>query len=146
MNAIVPQAPNQAQVETVTTPESLRAISLRLLEQVKSLKHDLKLISEQKTSIMNASADVRKANADAEPYTKAVTSAKKKVKEQMDFKQLTSKEKETKKELKEISTTLTNHLVNYTHLTGVNVIEDDNGREMKIKHAVSVLSGQMRLL
>lgn len=145
MNAILPTSPNQAQIQEATTPESLRAMSLRLLAQAKGLKHDLALISEQKKSIIDGNESVRKATVAAEPYTKVLTSARKAVREQPEHKGLVAKEKEVKKELKEVSTSLTNHLVNFTRLTGVNVIEDENGKELKIKHAISVLSGQMRL-
>lgn len=137
--------PVSAEVREVQTPESLRNIALRVLAQIKENKEQRKLLKEQEESLMNADQAVREAERAAEPYTKAVTKLKKLVKDTPEYATIGLKGKELGRELKGMSETLTNHLVNYTRLTGSNILEDEEGRQLKIKHAISVLSGQMRL-
>ena len=147
MNNPLSQPTPAAEVrQDVSSVQAVENISIRQLHQMKELKEQQKLLKEQKKSIMENDRDLTDAENNAADYLQAIKEAKAKIKQQRDFVEIDAKEKELKAEMKELGVSLNNNLTNYSRLTGSNVIEDDEGKEYKIKHQVQVKSGQLRLL
>jgi len=142
-----PLAPSSpvAEVREVSDVTSIRNIALRQIERIRELKVDVKALRDQKKSLMENDPALKQAENNAEEHLQAIKEAKSKVKALPEHAQLDTKEKEIKSEINEISGTLSNHLIQYSNLTGSNILEDDDGNELKIKHKVSVTSGQLKL-
>ncbi len=143
-NPIAPQAP-VAEVRQVDSVYAVRDVALRQISMIKELKEKQKQIREMKKSIMDNDQDLAHIESEAEELLEAIKAAKAKVKQQNDYVSLDVQEKELKEEINEIGETLSGHLITYSQMTGSNYIEDESGKQMKIKHKVSVHSGQQRL-
>lgn len=143
-NPIAPQDV-AAEVRQVQNPEVLRTLALRTLGQIRELKGEKKNLAESKQSIADNDTQLQAAVERAEEFLTKVKEHKARIKALPETQNITAKEKDVAKELKNLGETLTHHLINYTKATGSNVIEDENGKELKIKHKVSVSSGQMKL-
>lgn len=140
-----PTEPVAAEVRSVETADSLRAVSLRALANIKDLKDKKKLLLEKKQAMFDNDANVSEAVREAEEYVEAVKTAKERVKATNSFAQLEAEIKDLNGELKEYGETVNGHLFEYSRLTGKNEIVDESGKTLKIKHQVQVKSGQLRL-
>lgn len=134
-----------AQIEQAAeTAESLRAIALRQIAQVKELKEQRKQIREQKKNLLENDVLLADAVAAAEERNQEIKQIKAKVVATPEYQQNNVKDKELGDEIRELSDSITNHVVNYTKIAG-DYLEDEEGNELKITHKVTVSSGQMRL-
>lgn len=80
----------------------------------------------------------------AEERNREIKELKAKVVATPEYQQNNIKDKELGEQIKELSESITNHVVNYTKIAG-DYLEDEEGNELKITHKVTVSSGQMRL-
>lgn len=143
-NPLAPQN-EVAEVRQVESVHAIRDIALRQIEQIGELKKKQAHFKEMKKSIMENDTDLAHAESEAEELLNRIKEAKAKVKKQSDYVQADLNDKDVADEIKEIGESLSNHLVSYATLTGSNYIENHEGKQMKIKHKVSVHSGQQRL-
>jgi len=135
-----------AQVEQMAeTAQSVRAIALRQLAEVKRLKDERKQIKEQKKNLLENDVMLADAVAAAEERNQEIKQLKAKVVGTPEYAQNNIKDKELTEQINELSESITNHLVNYTKISGSDFLEDEEGNELKIKHKIMVSSGQMRL-
>lgn len=137
--------PVSAEVRQVETAESLRAVSLRALANIKDLKDKKKILLERKKAMFDNDSRVSEATRQAEEYVEAVKVAKEKVKATNSYTELESELKDLNNELKDYGQTVNDYLFEYSRMTGKNEIVDETGKTLKIKHQVQVKSGQMRL-
>lgn len=145
MNSVLPTEPVAAEVRTIETAESLRAVSLRALEKIKEIKEKKKLLAEKKKALFDNNSQVAEAEREAEEYVEAVKTAKERVKATDAFAQLESELKDLNADLKDYGETVNGHLFEYSRMTGKNEIVDEDGKTLKISHQVKVKSGQLRL-
>jgi hypothetical protein len=143
-NPLAPQN-EVAEVRQVDSVYAIRDVALRQIEQIKELKEKQKHFTEMKKNILENDQDLTHAQSQAEELLEAIKTAKAKVKKQSDYVQAELNEKDVKEEIAEIGESLSGHLISYSALTGSNYIETAEGKQMKIKHKVSVHSGQQRL-
>lgn len=143
-NPIAPQN-EVAEVRQVESVHAIRDIALRQIEQIGELKEKKKLLTEQMKSIIDNDQDLAHVESEAEELLEAIKAAKAKVKNRPEYVSIEVKAKEVAEEIKEVGESLGNHLISYSTLTGSNYIENHEGKQMKIKHKVSVHSGQQRL-
>ena len=105
--------------ELFTTQNDKREALHNLTGQVREKEHNIEMTSSR---IQQARADIESAVAETGRMRE-----------------------EIKAEMADLTDGLTGHLINYSRMTGTNVIEDEDGKELRISHKVSVKSGQMRL-
>lgn len=123
----------------------VRAIALRKIDKIKNLKDEKRLIREQKQSITDNDTRLNDAEIMAHDYLQAIKEAKAVLKSQPKMLALAIAEKELGQQIKELGESLSNNLVAYMDETGSTFIEDESGKELKIRRKISVHSGQQRL-
>lgn len=145
---IQPIPNNEPAAEVRVDAESfhtVRAIALRQMRESKELKEKRKAIREQKQNLLENDVILQDALSALEERMTEIKELKAKVVNQPEFLQLKLKEKELTEEINELGESITNHLVNYSKMTGSDYLEDEEGNELRIKYKISVSSGQLRL-
>lgn len=134
-----------AEVRQEEASHERRSIALRQINLIKEMKNEKRLIREQKQSIADNDVRLNDAQTHAEEHLQAIKEAKAILKSQPETMALNITEKELNQQIKELGESLSNNLVAYMDETGSTFIEDENGKELKIKQKISVHSGQQRL-
>lgn len=143
--AIVPQQTISGYEVQVTDVETVKNLALREIEQLKELKEKQKLLNEEKQSILDNDTELSRKESDIQPVVDEIKKIKKTIKASEQFMAIESKAKDLKEDIDMVKDSLSNALINYTKLTGSNFIEDATGKQYKIKHKLSVSSGQLKL-
>jgi methyl-accepting chemotaxis protein len=112
---------------------SVRNLIQRYAQQMDDMKAQIKEVSDSLRNIFDNDTELQQLEEQAKTMTTDVKNKRQRVKESPEAVQLQMKIKEFKEEQKEISDTLTNHLLRYYQMTGSTVIEDESGDEREIR-------------
>lgn len=131
--------------QTEDSVKAITALALRSVAELKRLKAERKEVREQKRNLVVNDKGVSDIEYEMTDLTLKLKEAKAKISRTPEHEKLKLQDKELTEMINEVSEMLTSHLISYTNLTGSNIIEDDDGNELEIKHKVTVKSGQLKL-
>lgn len=119
-----------ADTETINATRNLIQRKGRDLAKLKEKK---KLLKEKEQSLFDNNQEFQEAESAAQEYVDKVKEIKKKIKDSPEAARIRILKKEVADEEKELEGELSNHLVNYRSMTGSNVFDTDDGREIPFK-------------
>lgn len=129
-----------------TTLETVRSLALRQISKLKELKDAEKTIKESMDNLMESNRSLANAIESAKEAVEAVKEAKIRVKKGAEYSQFESKQKDVVALIKDLQESLNVNLVNYSHLTGSQVITDDDGKDIRFSLNAGLKSGHTKLL
>ena len=139
-----------ALVETVNdnvaeTIISLQELIVRNASELKRLKFEKKLITEQEKSLLENDFKYREVQEIAEASKQAVKERRAVIKNTAQAVSLKAKKHEIIEEEKEVAETLSNYLMSYYSMTNSTIVETDAGDQIQIKLKASISPRQLEL-
>jgi ABC-type transporter Mla subunit MlaD len=127
------------------TIQRLQSLIERYAAELKRLKNDKKLLTEQEKSILDNDSQLSIVQESAETLNKQVKMRKAELKNTIEMVNLKAKKSELSEEQKEIEETMSNHLLNYYKLTGSKSFDTSNGEQVEFKTKATISSKQLSL-